>query len=518
MKKKLFIFLFILCFGFVKAQDSTQNKFILEGGEYVKLSHPDGSISSEGYVIDGEPEGWWKSYDIQGGLISEGNRKNHLLDGIWTFYKNGKKTSEITYLKGIKQGFSKYYTSRGREEEFYINDTINGLHSYYDTNGVIIKTIPFIKGEKHGMAKEYNKSGEIVYIRIYRRDILVSKEAINRRDKFEKKQDIWKEFYASDKLYWEVTYKDSLKNGYYKEYDTLGNIIKIEKYNMGVLEKDAPELAKVEVYTEYFSNGKPRLRVGYKNGKPEGICREYDSVTGKVTRGTLFKDGEVIGGGIIDDNGYFQDDWKEYYANGTLRCEGKYRKGKRSGIWKYYYADGSVEQEGEYVNGKYEGRWIWYYPDGNIKIQQEYYKGLPDGQMEEFNEKGERIAFGKYIEGLEDGEWEYINESERLQGKYRSGEKSGVWKSYWSTKGKNLSFRGSYIDGQPNGTHFYYWENGKLREEAHYSMGRMVGTLSKYDEMGNLIVKVAYNSKEEEVKYNGKRTLDKEDELEKEDK
>ena len=38
-------------------------------------------------------------------------------------------------------------------------------------------------------------------------------------------------------------------------------------------------------------------------------------------------------------------------------------------------------------------------------------------------------------------------------------------------------------------------------------MGRRVGRWTKYDESGEILVRVQYNRGEEEVKYNGKRTL-----------
>lgn len=485
-----------------------------EGGEYVRLYHADGSLSSEGYVVDGEPEGWWRSYDYEGRLISEGNRKGHRLDGLWTFYENGLKKSEITYSKDIKEGKSTYYSKKGIQEEYYRKGVLNGLRSYYDTGYRLTRTEPFVRGEKHGLSKDYNAQGEIVYIRAYRGGVLVNQQALNRRDGSGLRQGLWKDFYANDQVAWEVPYTDDLKNGYYKEYDTLGNIVRIEKYVMGVLEADAPELAKVEIYTEYYANGKPKLKVGYKNGKPEGICREYDSLTGKVVRGTLFKDGEIVGGGIIDDNGYFQDDWKEYYADGTLCCQGKFKRGRKHGRWTYYYPDGKLEQEGDFSGGRYEGRWTWYYPDGSLRLQQEYHRGLPDGLTEEYDEKGVCIVRGHYIEGLEEGEWTYIRGEERTEGRYKDGERSGLWKSYWHETGNALSFRGGFVDGQPHGTHYHYWENGRLREEIHYNMGRRIGHWTKYDENGDILVRVQYNRDEEEVKYNGKRTLTRSEEAE----
>ena len=50
---------------------------------YNVFYYPNGQKSSEGMLKDGQPEGWWKSYNEQGVLVSEGNRKDHLLDSVW---------------------------------------------------------------------------------------------------------------------------------------------------------------------------------------------------------------------------------------------------------------------------------------------------------------------------------------------------------------------------------------------------------------------------------------------------
>ncbi|MEG1498507.1 MAG: hypothetical protein RRX93_01690 [Bacteroidales bacterium] len=519
MRFKFIIFLillFPLFFGSLEVKGSTNfyissNTYdtLPDGMVFKQFFYNNGKLSSEGYLLYDQPEGVWKNYDEQGFLVSQGARKNYQLDGIWKFYQQGKLKSEIAYFQNKKNGLCCYYSEDKKIIENYIYDTLQGLRQIYDTNGALIKTTNFIHGLENGLEKEYNSHGDIALATFYKDGLILWRQAINKRDKENRKQGIWKSFYPSDVLYWEVSYVNDLKEGYYKEYDTLGNIVRLEKYHQGELEKEVPELAQLDIYTEYFTNGKLKFKVGYKNGKPEGICRQYDSITGKIVKGLIFKNGVIVGGGIIDENGYFQDDWKEYYPDGKLRCDGKYKKGQRYGLWRYYYPDGSIEQEGEYKNGKYDGRWIWYYPGGNIRLQQEYYRGQLDGESLEYDENQHLIAFGKYIEGLEEGTWEYVQGEERLKGNYKQGERNGLWKHYWKQQGNQLSFQGFFVDGLPHGRHIYYWDNGRIREENIYSMGRRTGTWTKYDENGDVIVHIRYNQDQEEERYNSKRTLDK---------
>ena len=57
-----------------------QQKDSLEPATYY---FENGQVSSEGYLRNGNPDGYWKSYHRNGKIKSEGNRKEYLLDGIW---------------------------------------------------------------------------------------------------------------------------------------------------------------------------------------------------------------------------------------------------------------------------------------------------------------------------------------------------------------------------------------------------------------------------------------------------
>ena len=98
MKKWNLLFCLLLVYTFGGAQDSTSLR------QFKTYYYPSGVKSSEGFLVNGQPDGWWKSYDENGRLISEGNRKNLLLDSLWTFYTDGKKSMTIHYSEGQKHG------------------------------------------------------------------------------------------------------------------------------------------------------------------------------------------------------------------------------------------------------------------------------------------------------------------------------------------------------------------------------------------------------------------------------
>ena len=74
--------------------------------ELTRYYYPDGTVSSEGYLVNGQPDGYWKSYYPNGTLKSVGKRTNFQLDSVWCFFdEQGNLQKEISYLDNHKNGF-----------------------------------------------------------------------------------------------------------------------------------------------------------------------------------------------------------------------------------------------------------------------------------------------------------------------------------------------------------------------------------------------------------------------------
>lgn len=477
--------------------------------------YDNGKVSAQGYLLHGQPEGYWENFDQEGNKVSEGCRIGFRLQGLWKFYRDRRPVSEITYRDNLKDGPCRYYFPDRIVVDHYVNDTLNGIRTIYDTSGHLIQTTVFVKGTENGFDCRYNSYGDIFLYTYYRSGMVMFRENVNRRDAQGRRQGMWKEYYANPQVKWECNYLDGFRHGYYKEYDSLGNLLLLQKYNHGQLQQGADELAELDVYTEYYSNGQIRYRVGLKDGQPEGICREYDSLTGEVKRALVFEQGKIVGSRDVDAQGNLKEDGNEFYPNGKLKCKGRYYKGKKWGKWTYYYSDGRLQQEGEYRNGQAEGSWVWYYPNGQVRLEQEYYHGQPDGQSKEYDANGKVIAQGQYLEGLEEGKWTYVQQDMKIQGNYVGGERDGMWRTYYIYKGKarRVAFQGAYSGGLENGLHQYFTIDGKRVEEGYYRMGKKVGTWTRYDANGLPAVTITYDQNEEESRYNGKRVLNK-DEIE----
>jgi antitoxin component YwqK of YwqJK toxin-antitoxin module len=488
------------------SQAQTKNELNTNGPN--KYFYPNGKVSSEGTMRDGKPDGYWKTYYETGKLKSEGNRRNFQLDSIWRFYTEDDKPSmEFSYKDGKKNGYKKTYNKDGKtdSEELYSDDVKQGPTNYYYKEGQLWKKIPFVKNREEGIAYEYAPDGTVITLIDYRAGFIRSQEKINRKDAAGLKQGLWREFYSEGKIKSEGHYTDDLKNGYFKDYDTAGNLVNTSKYEFGKLVKNAPELAKLEVQVDYHSNGVRKFVGNFKNGIPEGVAREYDT-TGHIINSQIFVDGVLTGEGILDAGGYEQGHWKEYHANGALKAEGEYLNGKKVGQWLFYHPNGKTEQKGKYDNkGQPQGEWKWYYEDGRLLREEIYIDGLANGAMTEYadDSTSKVITKGELVEGLKEGVWFFEMTDYREDGSYKGDKREGLWKHIYTTNQKTR-FEGNYTDGQPDGKHIYYYENGNIREEGKYIFGRREGDWKYFDEEGLLILTITYKD-DVEIKFDGQK-------------
>lgn len=496
MRKFAFTILFLLLALFIKAQENAVNP-----NGYNSFYFANGKLSSEGTMRDGKPDGYWKTYWENGTLKAEGNRKNFELDSTWTFYdENGKTTLQINYLNGKKEGIRRTIRENEVVEENFSNDVKQGLTIYYYPDGKIMRSINFENGLENGFAREFAQDGTVVTLIEYRRGFIIDRENINRRDKNGLKQGRWKFFYADGKVKTEGTYRDDKRNGYFKEYDDKGILTDISKFVNDVKQEEVPELARLDVKTDYYPDGKVKTVASYKGNVPEGIRREYNE-NGQVTDSYTYRNGKIIAEGIIDDEGIKDGPWKEYYEDGQLRSEGNYRQGKKIGKWKYFHQNGNLEQEGNYNNqGNTDGNWVWYYDNNTLLREESFLNGQSEGLFTEYDENGKIIIEGEYVDGLEEGLWKYQLGDHREEGTYRGGMRNGEWK-YFYDDGK-LAFQGSFIDDNPNGRHIWYWPDGKKKDEGEFINGMKTGDWIQYNQDGTTFLVISYQNGIEK-KYDG---------------
>jgi antitoxin component YwqK of YwqJK toxin-antitoxin module len=498
----IFFFSFFI-FHFSFSQDTAT----IRNG-YQKFYYKSGVISSEGRMKDGQPDGYWKSFFETGKIKSEGNRKNFELDSLWIFYnEKGQRILDVNYRNGKKNGIKTTYLEKETIREMFKDDSKEGYTRYYYPDGKLKMEIPFVKGLEQGLAREYSTTGDIITLIEYKRGFVIDRLRINRRDGNNLRQGRWYTFYSNGNIHVEGNYQDDLKEGYFKEYAENGDLISVDKYMKDVKQAEAQEIRKLDIQNEYYPDGKIRTSGTYRNGTPEGIYREYNTM-GQITRSLVYDMGIVIGEGFVKEDGNRDGHWKDLYPDGKIKAEGDYKDGKQIGEWKFYYADGKLEQDGKFTGtGKFHGTWKWYYNSGQLMREEEYDNGLKDGLHTEYDENGKIVEQGEYVKDLEDGPWFTTTGDYFERGTYRDGLKNGKWVNYQltSTPTKTdsiLSFSGSFVEDNPDGKHIYYWDNGKVKDEGFYLMGKKEGDWIKYEYDGTPFLVITYRNGVE-TKYDG---------------
>ena len=497
---------------------------------YNVFKYDNGTKSSEGTMRDGKADGYWKNYYKNGNLKIEGNRKNFLLDSIWKFYsERGKITKVINYSEGKKNGFVLTYDTNQlvTNKENFMNDIKQGNSVSYYSSGKIKQTTPYIKGRPDGYAYEYSEDSVLITILKYQGGILASVERLNRKDELGKKQGVYKEFYEDGKVKSEKKYKDDVIDGYAKTYDSKGNLTNTEKFNNGMVVKNAPELAKLDVFHEFYEDGTMKYEGGYINGMPVGTHYHYkqkrfcDSLS--ISRddtsdvmikkyvcrnkavpdsGITYNEGIKIEYGAVDSMRNKIGIWNEYHNTGEFKGKGLYSNDKRIGDWIFYYATGPIEQKGRYdKKGRTQGDWKWFYENGSILREEIYIDNLRNGLMTEYTEDGKIITKGEFEDDMQQGIWTYETPEYKEIGKYINDKPDSLWKRFYMPKGK-LRYEGNFLNGDEDGLHSWYFENGRLMTQGSYTAGMKQGNWKFYYDNGFNYLTITYEN-DIEIKFQG---------------
>ena len=191
-----------------------------------------------------------------------------------------------------------------------------------------------------------------------------------------------------------------------------------------------------------------------------------------------------------------------------MRAEGDYKDGKPVGEWVYYYPDSQKEQTGKYTNsGKKAGSWKWYHENGQLMTEEDYKNDVKDGMHTEYDEAGKVMEEGEYLNGTEDGLWFSVSGDYYEKGTYRDGLRNGMWISMNLFREADktdsiVSFKGNFIDDNPDGKHIHYWDNGKIKDEGNYISGKKDGDWIQYNSDGTPFLIITYQNGIE-TKYDG---------------
>lgn len=473
--------------------------------QFTQYLYDNGRVASEGYLENGQPEGYWKSYYPSGILKSEGNRENHLLEGEWKFYSDsGQISNIIRYSAGLKEGISEEFVdSIVVAREPYSNNRKNGLAKYFYEDGLIERWVPFDDGREDGKGYHFRRDGTVDAILTFQSGVLTREQEINRTNRLGLKQGLWVEFHRNMQPRVEGTYRDDLRHGYWKYYQSNGNLIRIEHWVMGILQEGDDQTTKMEVRRTIHPNTGELASIGtYQDGEREGVHQQFDE-DGNPISSQLYRDDILLAEGLYDDRGRKQGEWKYYYPDGTLKAIGDYVDDMRMNQWKYFYEDSTLEQVGRYYYDVPDGTWRWYFEDGELRKEQEFRDGLENGNIIEYNDSNEVIVRGQFIDGLESGIWEYTSHNVIETGEFIQGERNGRWIVKWIDTDQ-LKEITNWSDGVLDGQYIRYFADGVVRLRGKYVNGFKDGVWEHFASNGARVVTVEYDMGKE-LKYNGSR-------------
>ena len=95
------------------------------------------------------------------------------------------------------------------------------------------------------------------------------------------------------------------------------------------------------------------------------------------------------------------EDYKAYLGEGLLEGKVPFKNGKVEGVQKDYYENGNLKRELPHKNGIINGIVKEYYPNGKLKIESSQKNGLPDGVSIFYDENGKVIEQVMFKDGKE---------------------------------------------------------------------------------------------------------------------
>jgi len=186
-----------------------------------------------------------------------------------------------------------------------------------------------------------------------------------------------------------------------------------------------------------YPDGKKRMEVPIKNGKPHGKMREW-AQTGKKTLESNYVDGVISGKET------------QWYPMGRKKLELNYVNGKVEGPVVEWYKNKRKKSEGNFINGKEEGEHKWWHENGQLDQVMFYKNGLAEGLVKNWFSSG----------------------NIRLESNLKNGKKEGLT-TEWFENGKKFS-EFNYSDDKENGMSSVWNKKGMLIKEEKFDNGNLI--------------------------------------------
>ena len=133
-------------------------------------------------------------------------------------------------------------------------------------------------------------------------------------------------------------FNQEIENEYFIDDPTLEKktvVVQVENISA----KEVEEKFQNGVKKDFYSDGKLKYEISYRNGQKDGMEKLFYS-DGKLKSEIAFRDGRKDG---ME---------KLFYSDGKLKSETNYRDNRKDGFEKIFYSDGRISSEIEYRDGR----------------------------------------------------------------------------------------------------------------------------------------------------------------------
>jgi antitoxin component YwqK of YwqJK toxin-antitoxin module len=267
-----------------------------KNGKFLQY-HDNGKIEIQGQYKDGKKDGDWLYYNYYGAIIKEEHYKNNMHYGVWKgFFDDGTPQFELVYDTSSNYPFSpssKYWNQKGQLiKEVTLDKSGKGTRKEWSDDGTMLVYCDIIHhSELYGIEKRWYPSGQLKayynhfpkadtsYVSYFENGQL---ENINTL-----KVDGQIEF--SESKSWNNKGILILSNWAKKDqYGT--DFIYVTRNDSGIVQLEIEQKKELRTEKYYYSNGKLKQFISFKDYKPDGLYQWYDSL-GNLRTSLHLKDG-----------------------------------------------------------------------------------------------------------------------------------------------------------------------------------------------------------------------------------
>jgi len=267
-----------------------------------------------------------------------------------------------------------------------------------------------------------------------------------------------------------VFYKQGRKQGLSREFTRDSTLITVVDYsdnymvNRERVNRTDSEGRKQGTFREYYANGKMKKEEHYLDNQLHGYYREFDGV-GNLVMGMRYERGKIMEE-IDEDMKELLDMKSTFDEQGRLIFTGGYKENIPVGIHRFYDTVGNVE---------------------NAHL---------------YNELGQKISEGIIDDqGIKRGSWiDFYPAGEiRAKGTYMNNQRSGSWTFYFRSGG--VEQKGRFQRDRYQGLWTWYYPNGNVWREESYFNGREDGMFTEYEKNGSILTKGDFINGEREGEW-----------------